>query len=79
MAVTAIDLQVDDLTATALLSRAYGWRMLTDDVPAAVEKAVEAGAELLTGPLRTDWGTEAAYLKGPGGLIVDVCRDTQQA
>ena len=32
MAVTAIDLQVDDVpTATALLSRAYGWHVLTDD------------------------------------------------
>jgi len=113
MAVTAIDLHVADVPgATALLSRAYGWRVLTDDpefgeldagglrimlsreamvpwgrtdgvilhhyvddIAAAVEKAVEAGAELLTGPLRTDWGTEAAYLKGPGGLVVDVCRD----
>lgn len=46
-----------------------------DDVAAAVEGAVAAGAELLAGPLRTDWGTEAAYLKGPGDIIVDVCRD----
>ena len=46
-----------------------------DDVPQAVERAVAAGAELLAGPLTTDWGTEAAYLKGPGGLIVDLCRD----
>lgn len=46
-----------------------------DDVPAAVARAVEAGVELLSGPLTTDWGTEAAYLRGPGGLIVDVCRD----
>jgi uncharacterized glyoxalase superfamily protein PhnB len=46
-----------------------------DDVPAAVERAVAAGAELLAGPLKTDWGTEAAYLKGPGDLIVDLCRD----
>jgi uncharacterized glyoxalase superfamily protein PhnB len=46
-----------------------------DDVARAVERAVAAGAELLAGPLTTDWGTEAAYLKGPGALIVDVCRD----
>ncbi len=46
-----------------------------DDVAGAVTQAVAAGAELLSGPLRTDWGTEAAYLKGPGQLIVDVCRD----
>lgn len=46
-----------------------------DDVGEAVAQAVAAGAELLVGPIKTDWGTEAAYLKGPGQLIVDVCRD----
>ena len=46
-----------------------------DDVPAAVDRAVAAGAELLDGPLKTDWGTEAAYLRGPGNLIVDLCKD----
>ncbi len=46
-----------------------------EDVPAAVERAVSAGAELLLGPVETDWGTEAAYLKGPGNLVVDVCRE----
>lgn len=113
MAVTAIDIQVDDIPAAVeLLSHAYGWRVLSDDpgfgeldagglrimlsreamvpwgkadgvilhhyvddVAAAVGRAVTAGAELLAGPLRTDWGTEAAYLRGPGALVVDVCRD----
>lgn len=113
MAVQAIDLQVDDVSAAAkMLSAAYGWRVVVDDpnfgeldagglrvmlsrdamvpwgkldglilhhyvddVEAAVSQAVDAGAELLGGPLRTDWGTEAAYLRGPGQLIVDVCRD----
>ncbi len=46
-----------------------------DDVPDAVARALAAGAELLLGPLTTDWGTEAAYLKGPGQLVVDVFRD----
>jgi predicted enzyme related to lactoylglutathione lyase len=46
-----------------------------DDVGTAVERAVGAGAELIDGPLTTDWGTEAAYLRGPGRLIVNVCRD----
>ncbi|WP_158607444.1 hypothetical protein [Flexivirga caeni] len=41
----------------------------------AVERAQDAGAELLEGPLTTDWGTQAAYLRGPGNLVVDVCRD----
>jgi uncharacterized glyoxalase superfamily protein PhnB len=114
MAVTAIDLQVDDVSAAvALLSKAYGWTVTVDepgfgellagdlrimlsvdamvpwggtdgvilheyvdDVPAAVERAVAAGAELVLGPVTTDWGTEAAYLRGPGNLLVDVCRET---
>lgn len=46
-----------------------------DDVPAAVARAVAAGVELIEGPLTTDWGTEAAYLKGPGNLIVDLCKN----
>ncbi len=46
-----------------------------EDVPAAVDRAVAAGAELVEGPSTTDWGTEAAYLRGPGNLIVDLCRD----
>ena len=46
-----------------------------DDVARAAERAVAAGAELVAGPLKTDWGTESAYLKGPGQLIVDLCRD----
>jgi uncharacterized glyoxalase superfamily protein PhnB len=45
------------------------------DVDAAVEKAVAAGVELLQGPVDTDWGTRSALLKGPGGLIVDLCKD----
>ncbi|QNN51636.1 VOC family protein [Nocardioides mesophilus] len=113
MAVTAIDVQVDDVSAAvALLSAAYGWAVTADepgfgellagdlrvmlsrdamvdwgrtsgvilhdyvdDVATTVERAVAAGAELLMGPVRTDWGTESAYLRGPGNLIVDVCRD----
>lgn len=46
-----------------------------DDVPAAAQRAQDAGAELVEGPLTTDWGTQAAYLRGPGNLIVDVCRN----
>lgn len=113
MAVQAIDLQVDDVSAaTQMLSAAYGWRVVAadpyfgeldagglrvmlsrdalvpwgkldgvilhhyvDDVDAAVSRAVTAGAQPIAGPLRTDWGTEAAYLRGPGQLIVDLCRD----
>ncbi len=50
-------------------------RHYVDDVPAAVDRAIVAGAELLAGPLRGDLGTPAAYLKGPRQPLVHVCRD----
>lgn len=46
-----------------------------DDVDKAVQRAVEAGAELLLGPMTTRWGTEEAHLGGPGSLVVSVTRD----
>jgi hypothetical protein len=46
-----------------------------ENVAEAADTAVKAGADLLNCPLRTDWDAEAAYLRGPGNLIVDVFRD----
>ena len=46
-----------------------------EDVIEAARVAEKAGAQLLDGPLRTDWGTETAYLRGPGNVIVSVFRD----
>lgn len=71
--VSAIDIHADDVpSATRLLSQAYGWRVISDGADFG---ELDAGAELLRNPVRTDWESEAAYLRGPGHLIVDVCRD----
>jgi len=32
----------------------------------------ERGAAVIASPAKTGWGVIAAYLKGPGGLIVEI-------
>jgi len=45
VAVTAIDIQVEDVAAsTRLLSEAYGWRVLTDDPDLGELDAAECGS-----------------------------------
>jgi catechol 2,3-dioxygenase-like lactoylglutathione lyase family enzyme len=46
---------------------------IVDDVDAAVEVARSNGAELVLGPVDTDYGMRSAVFKGPGMLLVDVC------
>jgi predicted enzyme related to lactoylglutathione lyase len=45
-----------------------------EDVGVAVERARAAGARVLLGPMRTDWGWESALVAGPGETVVDLYR-----
>ena len=45
----------------------------TEDVAAALAKAVEAGAELVQGVERMDWGQTTAYVRTPDGTMVEIC------
>ena len=45
-----------------------------EDVGAAVERARGAGARVLLGPARTEWGWESALIAGPGETVVDLYR-----
>lgn len=47
--------------------------LLTDDVAAACERAVAAGAALLKAPTEKPWGQTVAYLRCPDGTLVEVC------
>jgi len=67
------DAMVDWVRTSGVILHDY-----VDDVDKAVDRALAAGAELLMGPTTTDWGTRSAYLRGPGNLIVDLCRDDPQ-
>lgn len=46
---------------------------IVDDVDAAAEVAKSHGAQLVFGPVDTDYGMRSAVFKGPGMLLIDVC------
>jgi catechol 2,3-dioxygenase-like lactoylglutathione lyase family enzyme len=43
------------------------------DVPAACERAVQAGATLLAPPSVKPWGQTVAYVRCPDGSLVELC------
>ncbi len=47
--------------------------LVTEDVPAAVERAVQAGATLLAAPKTKAWGQTVAYVRCPDGVLVELC------
>lgn len=47
--------------------------LLTDDVPAAVRRAVAAGATLLKDASTKPWGQTVAYVRAPDGTLVELC------
>ncbi len=46
---------------------------LTDDVPAAVTRAVQTGAVLVTAPKTKPWGQVVAYVRAPEGTLIEIC------
>jgi catechol 2,3-dioxygenase-like lactoylglutathione lyase family enzyme len=47
--------------------------LVTDDVAAACERAVAAGAVLLKPPTVKPWGQTVAYVRAPDGSLVELC------
>lgn len=45
-----------------------------ENLGAAIDRTKAFGAAVLSGPLRTDWGTESVLVQGPAGVIVDFFR-----
>ena len=45
-----------------------------EDVEQNYQRLKELGAEILYGPVVTDWGTESLLVKGPAGLVIDFYR-----
>jgi lactoylglutathione lyase len=43
-----------------------------DDVPAAVDAARAAGAELVAEPVEKPWGQTVAYVRSPDGVLVEL-------
>jgi lactoylglutathione lyase len=47
--------------------------LVTTDVAAACDKAVQAGATLLAPPTTKPWGQTVAYVRCPDGTLVELC------
>lgn len=47
--------------------------LVTDDVPAAHARAVEAGAREMAAPSQKPWGQVVSYVRCPDGLLVELC------
>ncbi|WP_310384196.1 VOC family protein [Roseateles sp.] len=47
--------------------------LVCDDVAAAFERAVKAGATALNAPKTKPWGQTVAYLRCPDGTLVELC------
>ena len=48
----------------------------TDDVPAALERALSAGAALVQGATDMPWGQTISYVRAPEGTLVEICTPT---
>ena len=59
--------------ATSALPLGIEVGLLTDDVGAACERAVAAGATLLKAPSVKPWGQTVAYVRCPDGTLVELC------
>jgi lactoylglutathione lyase len=47
--------------------------LVTEDVAAAFERAVKAGAAILNPPKTKPWGQTVAYVRCPDGTLVELC------
>ncbi|OAI15329.1 MULTISPECIES: VOC family protein [Methylomonas] len=47
--------------------------LLTDDVAAAYQHAIQAGATSLKQPIQKPWGQTVAYVRCPDGTLVELC------
>ena len=53
--------------------------LVTDDVAAAVGRAVAAGAQLVQEPKDMPWGQTIAYVGDINGFLVEICTPVAQA
>ncbi len=49
----------------------------TDDVTAALDKALKAGAELVQEVQEMPWGQTTAYVRLPEGILIEICTALQ--
>ena len=44
----------------------------SEDVPGAVQRALDAGAQLVSEPVAKPWGQTVAYVRDPNGTLVEL-------
>lgn len=47
--------------------------LVTDDVPGAHRRAVQAGARELAPPVSKPWGQTVSYVRAPDGTLIELC------
>lgn len=47
--------------------------LVTEDVPAAVDRARDAGAEVVKRPAEKPWGQVVAYVRDLNGVLIELC------
>jgi lactoylglutathione lyase len=50
--------------------------LVTEDVGAGFERAVEAGAPAVSEPQKKPWGQEVAYVRDPDGILIEIASPT---
>ncbi|MEO1528415.1 MAG: VOC family protein [Planctomycetota bacterium] len=52
---------------------AFEIALVTDDVQAAYDKAIEGGAKPVSEPTQKPWGQTVSYVKDINGFLIEVC------
>jgi lactoylglutathione lyase len=47
--------------------------LVTEDVPAAFRRALDAGASAVVEPAARPWGQVVGYVRDPDGILVELC------
>ncbi|AZD07833.1 Lactoylglutathione lyase [Pseudomonas chlororaphis] len=51
--------------------------LVCEDVPAAHQRALDAGASELSAPSEKPWGQTVSYVRCPDGMLVELCTAVQ--
>lgn len=52
--------------------------LVTDDVPGAMQRAVIAGGTVLVEPAVKPWGQTVGYVRGPEGMLIELCTPVRE-
>jgi len=66
-----------DVVTTPPERPAYELALETDDVAAALARALEAGAGAVQGVEVMPWGQTTAYVRAPEGTLIELCTPVQ--